>query len=268
MPFNLNIILDSPAVICDKDDCYHIMIPDLLDEHRPPGISGLGEDGTDFARGMYEIAIRFEDNSKKGGDGTMYAGDDPQIPDPMNAITPVFDIVPATIPPAHGAYVVLKVPKPDRLHRLSPVTTTIQDENGQHHKNDYTTRVVLRYLGVKDIEFFFGMSTGGKPDTRKFHRVIEGEAYLTIDMRPLAEETVAHFEAGYRAGAKMIGLTRLMTKTQLDPLPMVGMTAGTRPHEFFNVPHKSCKSPLILVRPHSVAKKESDNESSSRQVLT
>ena len=99
-PFNLNIILDSPAVICDKGDCYHLMIPDLLDEHRPPGISGMGADGTDFARGMYEIAITFQDKKKKGGDGTMYAGGSE---DDANTLEPKIDIVPATIPSAHAS---------------------------------------------------------------------------------------------------------------------------------------------------------------------
>ncbi len=234
--FNLNLIVDSPAVICDMEDCYHIMIADLMDSHHPPGISGLGADGVDFAPGMWELAFTFATPPRRGRVVVVPAAS----PNP-----PKLDEVFQDIPGGHGAYVVIKIPRPHELYPISPVQTTIQDEYGRLHEGPYSTRVVLRYKAVTGINLLYrhirSTSTSERDVDRDFHYPIDGEAFLTIDLRPSGYESVAHVEAAYRAHAKMIGVTRYMTQTKLSDT----MTTGVF---ILNTPRTACKSPVIMVK--------------------
>jgi hypothetical protein len=210
---NLHLLLEGPFVLCDDNDKFRVLIPDLMDTHFKPGITATNN-ALELENGMWTIDL-----------GDPIDDGEEEETEPYSGETFKFDeISDFSRPRTCRSYAVLTFTRrPDYYVGISPHTAEIwfseQTSYGLRSvqappegPSDFATRAVLVFESVDlenvrvDPESKWGPS-GNQPDIVS----IGGVGLLVLDMKPITvPSTEDHAQMAYRNMARMVGLDRYM----------------------------------------------------------
>jgi hypothetical protein len=212
---DLHLLLAGPFVIYDDEDTdsVRVLIPDLMDTHYKPGLTAT-DNSVELDNGVWTI-----NPGKPQTDAPKSKLKGP----PLKTEHIPLDTFCCPLPSSFRAYAVLKLPKPDSLVGISPVTAEItsggEDGTPKQKVDTFATRAVLIYqsvdLGKVTVSPDLVWNPGG--GSRPILYPAGPVGLLVCDMRPIDAPTDdEHARMVYRNMARMLGVDRYMR--QLDSM--------------------------------------------------
>jgi hypothetical protein len=227
--FDLHILLSGPFVLRQDDDCFRILIPDLMDTHYKPGFTA-SNNSAELDNGVWTVSF---DKMKKRN---------PR--DPVKTAGTPLDMFCWPRTQNSSAFATVKLSIPDCVHGLSPADAEISSDTetlGNPQNYTYATRAALIYESVD-------LSTVKISPPLAWHSPQNGPdlvplgaaAQLVLDMQPLQVPTSEdHAMMAYRNMAKMVGVNRFMRQGS-------AMRSG---NSLDRAKYNDCGAALMLVSP-------------------
>jgi|GEM_PF-4622742 len=232
---DLHLLLAGPFVLCDDDDFFRILIPDLMDTHFAPGFTATNNSAE------LEDGIRTIDVGK------------PKSKRSTSRVSPeglAFDEFCCLRSTNSQAYAIVQLPPPDHLFGISGISAVITPgtDGEESPKRPLATKAVLVYEGVDLSEITISPQltwvpeAHGEPDVTPVGSALRSVGLLVLDMRPRELQTTDdHARMAYRNMAKMVGVDRYMRKAAFSGDPSKPSILHGR--------YNDCGAALMLVHP-------------------